>query len=189
MTIKQRQNLLAYLGYYVGAIDGEWGSGSRAACTAFQRDVGITADGHGGPETDKYLRKAVANDLIKTEPVEDVTDINVGNKTGTFWDDIEFFDREEKLVRTVDEIRRRLGVPVQIVTAGGSGVRCEQHNANVRGATNSEHLYGRAADLHAPVSLATLKQTAEAVLNGTGGLGLYDWGIHVDTGKYSRWNG
>ena len=25
MTIKQRQNLLAYLGYYVGNIDGEWG--------------------------------------------------------------------------------------------------------------------------------------------------------------------
>lgn len=23
----------------------------------------------------------------------------------------------------------------------------------------------------------------------TGGIGLYDWGIHVDVGKYSRWNG
>jgi hypothetical protein len=152
--------------------------------------------------TDKALKNAVANDLTKSEQVAEP------DTTGTFWDEIEFFDREEfrcqcggkycngfpvepeeKLVRTVDEIRRRLGVPVQIVTAGGSGVRCPTHNANVGGVKNSEHLYGRAADLHAPVSLAVLKQVAEDVLDGTGGLGLYDWGIHVDTGKYSRWNG
>ena len=36
MTIKQRQHLLAYLGYYVGAIDGKFGSGSKEACKAFQ---------------------------------------------------------------------------------------------------------------------------------------------------------
>ena len=202
MTIKQRQHLLAYLGYYVGDIDGAWGSGSRSACTAFQRDRGIPDDGYGGPVTDKALKNAVANDLAKPEKAEKTS------TTGTFWDEIEFFDREEfccqcggkycngfpvepeeKLVRIVDEIRRRLGVPVQIVTAGGSGVRCPTHNANVGGVKNSEHLYGRAADLHAPVSLAVLKQVAEDVLDGTGGLGLYDWGIHVDTGKYSRWNG
>ena len=202
MTIKQRQHLLAYLGYYVGDVDGSWGSGSRSSCIAFQRDRGIPDDGYGGPVTDKALKNAVANDLTKSEQESDSA------TTGTFWDEIEFFDREEfrcqcggkycngfpvepeeKLVRTVDEIRRRLGVPVQIVTAGGSGVRCPTHNANVGGVKNSEHLYGRAADLHAPVSLAVLKQVAEDVIDGTGGLGLYDWGIHVDTGKYSRWNG
>ena len=65
MTVKQRQHLLAYLGYYVGTVDGDWGSGSRAACTAFQKDFGgITVDGHGGRETDKALKHAVAYDMF-----------------------------------------------------------------------------------------------------------------------------
>lgn len=207
MTIKQRQHLLAYLGYYVGQIDGDWGSGSREAAKAFQRDRKITADGHGGPETDKALRYAVANDLMKPEEVS-VKDIHVPSKTGTFWDEIEFFDREEfrcqckgrycngfpvepdeTLVRTVDEIRRRLGVPVSIVDAGGSGVRCEQHNANVGGVANSLHKYGKAADLHSTASLARMKMVAEEVLGNTGELGMYDWGIHVGIGAYSRFYG
>lgn len=203
MTIKQRQHLLAYLGYYVGAVDGDWGSGSRAACASFQRDAGITADGHGGPETDKYLKKAVADDAFKTEPVQEDKP-----STGTFWDEIEFFTREEfrcqcggkycngfpaepdeTLVRTVNEIRRRLGVPVSIVEAGGSGVRCKVHNTAVGGASNSLHMYGRAADLHSSASPARMKAVAEEVMGATGELGLYDWGIHVGIGKYSRFNG
>ena len=214
MTAKQRQHLLAYLGYYVGTIDGDWGTLSRTACTSFQQDFGgIRVDGFGGPETDKALRHAVAYDMFKPEPVpEQGAATGDSPATGTFWDEIEFFTREEfrcqcrgkycngfpvepdeTMVRTVDEIRRRLGVPVSIVDAGGSGVRCPTHNANVGGVANSEHLYGRAADLHSGASPARMKQVAEEVmaemLPGRGGIGLYSWGIHVDTGKYSRWNG
>ena len=200
MTIKQRQHLLAYLGYYVMKVDGDWGSGSREACTAFQRDVGITPNGYGGPETDKYLKKAVANDTFKTELVEE------GTETGTFWDDSEFFDREEfrcqcggkycngfpvepeeELVRVCNEIRTRLGVPVSIVDSGGSGVRCSSHNADVGGVGNSNHLYGKAADLHSRKSPQEMYKVAEAVLGNTGELGLYDWGIHVAVNcTYSR---
>ena len=212
MNVKQRQHLLAYLGYYVGNVDGDWGSGSRAACTAFQNDRNITADGHGGPETDKELRYAVYNDLEKPEPVEDATDISVGDKkepTGTFWDESEFFDREEfrcqckgkycngfpkepdeELVRVCNEIRRRLGVPVSIVDAGGSGVRCPQHNAAVGGVANSNHLYGLAADLQSGKSPQEMYRVAEEVLGNTGELGLYDWGIHVGVKcTYSRFRG
>lgn len=208
MTAKQRQHLLAYLGYYVGNIDGDWAALSREACRRFQQDFGgIAVDGFGGPETDKALKHAVAIGFLMRE---DVTDNNVGNKsqTGTFWDEIEFFDREEfrcqcggkycdgfpvepqeQLVRTVDEIRRRLGVPVQIVTAGGSGVRCRQHNANVGGVANSLHLTGNAADLHSGKSPEEMARVAEAVLGNTGEIGIYDWGIHVGIGSYSRFRG
>ena len=55
MTVSQRQALLFYLGYYTGPLDGDWGKGSRAGCEAFQRDYGLTADGLGGPVTDKAL--------------------------------------------------------------------------------------------------------------------------------------
>ena len=162
MTIKQRQLLLAYLGYYVGAIDGDWGSGSRAACTAFQKDAGITADGHGGPETDKALRNAVANDLTKPEEV--VISKNE-TTTGTFWDHIRYWSREEfkcrcgqyhapycngfpvepdqTLVELVDDIRYHFGRPGH----PSSGIRCEQHNADQpNSAPNSKHKYGKALD-------------------------------------------
>lgn len=208
MTIEQRQHLLAYLGYYVEAIDGDWGSGSRAACTAFQKDRDITADGYGGPETDKQLRYAVYNDL---ENPESDKGTNVPTKTGTFWDNSEFFDREEfrcqckgkycngfpvepeeELVRVCNEIRRRLGVPVSIVDSGGSGVRCPQHNASpqVGGVANSNHLYGKAADLHSSKSPQEMARVAEEVMGNTGEIGIYSWGIHVGVNcKYSRFNG
>lgn len=206
MTAKQRQHLLAYLGYYVGDIDGDWGALSREACRRFQQDFGgIAVDGFGGPETDKALKHAVAIGFLLREPVAE--DNNVPT-AGTFWDEIEFFDREEfrcqcggkycdgfpvepqeQMVRTVDEIRRRLGVPVQIVTAGGSGVRCRQHNANVGGVANSLHLTGNAADLHSQKSPEEMARVAEAVLGNTGEIGIYTWGIHVGIGSYSRFRG
>ena len=97
---------------------------------------------------------------------------------------------QESMVRTVDEIRRRLGVPVSVVDGGGSGVRCAAHNAEVGGVANSQHLYGLAADLHSAASPAEMKAAAEEVLGHTGGIGLYGWGIHVDTRQgYARWKG
>ena len=47
MTVMQKQHLLAYLGYYTGAMDGAFGPKSRAATEAFQRDYGLTPDGGG----------------------------------------------------------------------------------------------------------------------------------------------
>ena len=209
MAVKQQQCLLAYLGYYTGQIDGQWGGMSTAACMAFQKDYGLTADGICGAMTQKMLIGAIAGTAAKVErPAEAEQATTDKQKAGTFWDDIRYFTRdefrcqcngkycngfpvepEEKMVRTVDEIRHRLGIPIGIVTSGGSGVRCSKHNAEVGGVYNSEHLYGRAADLHSSASPAKMKAIAEEVMGNTGGIGLYDWGIHVDTGKYSRWNG
>lgn len=212
MTITQRQHLLAYLGYYDGPIDGDWGSLSQEACRSFQSDRSITVDGYGGPETDTALIHAVANNLVKPEEEtisKKETVSEDSSAAGTFWDDSEYFDREEfrcqckgkycngfpvepeeELVRVCNEIRRRLGVPVTIVDSGGSGVRCSQHNAAVGGVGNSNHLYGKAADLHSSKSPQEMYRVAESVLGNTGEMGLYDWGIHVAVNcKYSRFNG
>lgn len=200
MTVKERQCLLYYLGYYVGEIDGVWGQMSKTATRCFQKDFGLTDDGVCGVQTEKAMKHAVCYGVEKkTEE----------SKSGDFWDEIEYFTREEfrcqcggkycngfpvepeeTMVRTVDEIRRRLGVPVQIVDAGGSGVRCKTHNANVGGVADSQHLYGKAADLHSSASPAKIAQVAENVMGNAGGIGIYSWGIHVDSRKTkSRWNG
>lgn len=61
MTVKQRQCLLAYLGYNVGPIDGADGPKTRAAIKAFQQDFGdLAVDGVAGEATEKALRHAVA---------------------------------------------------------------------------------------------------------------------------------
>ena len=208
MTVKQRQHLLAYLGYYLGAIDGDWGGGSRAACVAFQKDRNITADGIGGPDTDKQLRYAVANDLVQLAPEfeDDVTDWYVGENailTGTFWDEIEYFDRsefkckcggkycngypaepDERMVRIADQLRKNLGVPVTIV----SGLRCNTWNAIQGGVSNSQHMYGEAADIYAKgVSQARV----EAELDKIGGVRYHyaikgSSNVHFDVPKGNR---
>ena len=203
MTVKQIQCLLTYLGYSPGSIDGIEGRNTQAAMQAFQSDYGLAVDGIPGAATQKMLIGAIAGTAVKVEKPES----SDAPKTGTFWDDIQYFTREEfrcpcgrcggfpvepqeSMVRAVDEIRQRLGVPVSIVDANGSGVRCAEHNAEVGGVANSQHLYGLAADLHSAASPAQMKAVAEDVMGRTGGIGLYDWGIHVDTRPgYARWNG
>lgn len=207
MTTKQAQHLLSYLGYDPGTCDGITGENTQAAVKAFQADYGLCPDGIAGAQTTKMLIGAVAGTAVKVEKPESSGE----PKTGTFWDNIKYFTREEfrcqcggkycngfpaemaeETVRLADEIRRRAGAPLNV----NSGVRCKQHNADVGGVWNSLHLTGQAIDL-APIggnfSTTLLKEIAEQVqaekMPNRGGLGRYDWGVHVDNGKYSRWNG
>ena len=195
MTIKQKQHLLAYLGYYVGNIDGEWGTLSKTATKAFQKDFGLTADGICGKDTEKALTHAVCYGM----PAKKV-------ETVTGWEGIKHFKKSEfackcgkycngypaeidmKMVKYADAIRERLGKPISI----NSGLRCKTHNADVGGVSNSQHLYGTAADLGCPAGTTPAKMAAiaEEVMGGTGGIGIYSWGIHIDSrATKSRWNG
>lgn len=218
MEVWRKQCLLAYVGLLpYQDIDDIWGDQTQGATEAFQSKYQMKpVDGIFGDDTlEKILdvihsREEPAPDISvgdKMEPTD--KDVNVPTKTGTLWDDSEFFDREEfrcqcggkycngfpvepeeELVRVCNEIRRRLGVPVQIVDAGGSGVRCEQHNSNVGGVANSNHKYGKAADLHSSKSPEEMAQVAESVMGKTGEIGIYSWGIHVGVNcKYSRFRG
>lgn len=145
MTIEQKQHLLAYLGYYVGEIDGIWGQLSKVACESFQKDFGgLVVDGICGTETEKALRHAVAYGMAKRD----------------FWDGIKHFSRaefgckcnkycngfpaepKELLVSVADRVREHFGASVIV----SSGIRCERHNKSVGGVSNSRHLSGKAMD-------------------------------------------
>lgn len=204
MTTLQIQHLLAYLGYDPGECDGALGKNTMEAVRRFQADFGLTADGDPGAATKKMLIGAVAGTAAKVDKPAQTGQA----KTGTFWDEIEYFTRPEfkcqcggrycngypaepaeETVRMADEIRKRVGVPLTV----NSGLRCKQHNANVGGVSNSLHTTGQAVDLSGNIAPAKLRQIAEQVqaemIPGRGGLGLYSWGVHIDNGKKSRWTG
>ena len=68
MTIKQKQCLLEYLGYYspanssqINNVDGLWGPASEEATRKFQSDYGLDADGIFGPMTQKRIKEVVAS--------------------------------------------------------------------------------------------------------------------------------
>ena len=205
MTIKQVQCLLTYLGYDPGAIDGVNGKNTMAAVKKFQAQEGLDPDGVPGGKTWAALLDAVAQGR-GYDPGKATTGGETA-KTGTFWDDIEFFTREEfrckcggkycngfpaeidmNMVKIADQIRSRIGKPITV----NSGLRCKTHNANVGGVSNSQHLYGTAADLGCPsgCSPSHMASIAEEIMGDTGGIGVYPWGIHIDTrATKSRWNG
>ena len=53
--VRRIQKKLKELGYYNGAIDGVYGSATKKAVIAFQKNCGITADGIAGSKTLLYL--------------------------------------------------------------------------------------------------------------------------------------
>lgn len=201
MTIKQKQHLLAYLGYYVGDVDGIFGSGSREATKAFQRDffqMDSKVDGKCGSETEQALKHAVAYGM----PAKKAENTTTTNKTG-FWKEIKYFTRDEfrcpcgkcggypvepkeALVRIVDEMRGAFGKAVIIVPpdghSGGSGVRCQKYNDSLAGsAKNSRHVQGKAVDFSAPgVPASTIEAYLKKLINS----GKIRYWYKIQSGSY-----
>ena len=158
MTVKQKQCLLTFLGYDTGGVDGIWGEKSRNATEACQEDLGIPADGVWGRQTEAAVLEAVYT-YDAEAPAESEQE-----ETGTFWDHIRYWSREEfacrcgeyhtpycdgfpaepdqTLVELLDDIRAHFGRPAH----RSSGLRCPQHNRDSKGVANSKHLTGKAMD-------------------------------------------
>ncbi len=165
MTVKQKQNLLAYLGYYKGAIDGIWGEQSRKATEKFQDDYNLEpVDGIFGNGTFAKIKEVIYTGEVPENVQEVIKEAEKGDSTGTFWDHIRYWSREEfacrcgeyhspycngypvepdqTLVELVDDIRHHFGRPGH----RSSGIRCYQHNIDSKGVANSKHRFGKALD-------------------------------------------
>lgn len=184
MNLKQKQALLAYLGYYDGPLDGLWGDKSQQATIDFQRSYMAQEDVDGifGPITEARILEVIASgEHFQTQtPADDPEDTQ--GEAGSFWDHIRYFTREEfrcrcgnyhapycngfpvepdqTLVELVDDIRHDFGRPAH----PSSGIRCEQHNADQpNSAPNSRHKRGKALDFFIEgVSGAALLARAQA---------------------------
>ncbi len=80
------------------------------------------------------------------------------------------------LVGFCQMVRDRFNTQVVI----NSGFRCQHHNKEVGGVSKSKHMEGTAADIVVkgvkPIDVA---KYCESI--GVKGIGLYDWGCHIDT--------
>ncbi|MGM9549886.1 MAG: D-Ala-D-Ala carboxypeptidase family metallohydrolase, partial [Faecousia sp.] len=157
MTVKQKQCLLTYLGYYTGSIDGIWGDMSRQATERFQSDYGLEPDGVFGDATANRIREVIASG---EQPVQQPESAPEMVDVPGWWKDIKYFTRaefrcpcprcggfpaepSEKLVRLAERVREHFGVPVTVT----SGVRCQPHNDELPGSVpNSYHVRGKAMD-------------------------------------------
>ena len=84
----------------------------------------------------------------------------------------------------MDDLRRWREKPINI----NSWFRSPEHNISVGGSKNSCHLTGEACDVALPRLTATeirehiAAWKAICVVYGViGGVGIYDWGLHVDS--------
>lgn len=125
-------------------------------------------------------------------------------KIGTYFDDYEFscschrheVDKngnnkldhliDKRLVDVLDRIRERLGVPIIV----NSGYRCPEHNAEVGGVSDSQHVLGTAADItYDGIDIDRLAEIAEEC--GADGIGKYYYQdfVHIDVRGYAaRWD-
>lgn len=164
MTMKQKQALLAYLGYYEGPLDGLWGEKSQRATEAFQRDYQLTADGIFGAATEKRILEVVASGEQPTQKPQTAPETG---GAADWWKEIQYFTPDEPniccpcprcvgkreypteaLMRKADSIREELGPMVP-----SSVRRCQAHNDELSGsAKNSRHIIGKAMDFNCPKS-------------------------------------
>lgn len=166
MTMTRLQMNLKFLGLYSGQIDGIKGTQTINAIKEFQKDNNLKVDGIAGQKTIDSLRNQII-DIQKQLGVtpdgvagaETITAFN--NKVNSIfesWDSIKHFKKDEftckcgcglnniqlEVVKIADEVREHFGSPA-IVT---SGTRCEKHNKEVGGVSNSRHLNGKAIDMY-----------------------------------------
>lgn len=165
MTMKRLQMNLKYLGYYDGKIDGIKGEKTLNAIKQFQAYNGLAVDGIAGQKTIDCIRAIIVADQQKFGVTvdgvagEETTKArnNYNENNTNSWNNIRYFKQSEfdcpdcglnnmnlTVVKIADKVREHFGSPA-IVT---SGTRCQKHNKEVGGVSNSRHLQGKAIDMY-----------------------------------------
>ena len=159
LSYKQKQQFLCFFDCLEESqIDGIWGKQSKEATIKLQRKLDIEDDGFFGAGTEEACFEA----LLSGESLPDVKGVIIP-PAGDFWDEIEFFDKEEMrckcggkycdgypheiqplLMQILDRARKWSGHPIVII----SGLRCDDWNRIQGGVHNSQHKYGEAVDVY-----------------------------------------
>lgn len=146
MPIREVQQRLVDLGWPI-AVDGEFGPTTSLAVRHFQEAFSfwnLDIDGEVGVRTEAALIHAAGRGGRASENFYFREFASKGNR----WIRV-----HRELIRSAETKRRHQGHPEKIISA----YRDPEHNARVKGASNSEHLYGRAYDCPPTVKRDTVK--------------------------------
>lgn len=103
--------------------------------------------------------------------------------------------RGRELGEMFEEFRALCGIGPLLIL---SGYRTPAHNASIGGAKKSQHKFGRAFDIQRPYAhnIGWMVKRAYVLMDHrpdlVGGVGIYPWGIHLDTRETARfvvWHG
>lgn len=154
--------------------DGIWGPQTEAAVRRFQFSQNLLVDGIVGRNTTKALYEVLDPDWSTKHFNWNEFDSRGGwdfGKTGDVRRNVLFMMFKLEAVRYFGGNR-----PLRV----NSGFRSEDHNRDVGGASNSQHMYGTAADITldglSPRQLSALCKRA-----GFSGVKAYSGHIHVDS--------
>ncbi len=179
-NVKKLQTDLMKLGFgqFLGNSknDGNYGKMTESAVAKFQAWSGIKVDKIAGRITQNTVKKSLNN----------------AGKKGTYNFNINEFKckgtgkmlskgMDKNLMHKLELLRLDCGNRGVVIN---SGYRTKKHNKNVGGASNSQHIYGKAADIVVRgVSAGTVYNKATSVFYN-GGVGKYPTFTHVDTRGY-----
>ncbi|WP_420114482.1 D-Ala-D-Ala carboxypeptidase family metallohydrolase, partial [Pseudactinotalea sp.] len=160
------------------AVDGVFGQGTKGAVQRFQRGYGLGVDGVVGPATQARLNALERSDGSTAHfnfsefYSKDGSRFNNGRVSAT-----QVKANVRRLMYKLEAVRRKAGDrPIRI----NSGFRSINHNRNVGGASNSQHMYGIAADIVIS-GLSVTSVMNHAKTSGFSGILRYPTFTHVDS--------
>jgi zinc D-Ala-D-Ala carboxypeptidase len=190
--VRQLQIRVAGYPAYGGhiAADGAFGPATKAAVQRFQSAYGLGADGVAGPATFSKIYSLQDDDCTPIHFAYTELDDGCG---GSGWDGgpLSAAATKANALQTMwqlEAMRHALGDQPLNITSGFRSIPC---NNSVGGASNSQHLYGRSADLVGSHSLCTLaKQARNHGFGGIFGPGYpgHNDHTHVDIRTSNAWS-
>lgn len=168
------------------AVDGYFGTQTEAAVKRFQRAYGLTVDGIVGPQTQSVLNSLEDSDgstvnfswnEFRCNGFEQGLGCCDGFSNGKVGSST-VRENVRRLMWKLEALRKKSGNNSVTIT---SGFRCVTYNSRIGGTSNSQHMYGIAADIR--VSNRTATQT-NSVARTCGFSGIYSIDsttVHVDS--------
>lgn len=159
------------------AVDGDFGPGTKAAVKRFQGAYGLKTSGVADSATRKALDKLEASDGTAHFKYSEFHSKDGAGLGGGKVGKAEVKENVRRMAYKLEAVRKKAGnAPITI----NSGFRSIKHNSSVGGASNSQHMYGIAADI--VISGKSVAQ-ANTIARTSGFSGIIKYGSfnHVDS--------